>query len=102
MIDKALSDVILCQHFQVRLTGNLAEMGAKGVASLHLHASAWVEAHGLIEEAIRHALKGRVVRAARVIVNQGKVILDHEQRLSPMPRSAKHFLTIPGLRPLDR
>jgi len=59
--------------------------------------------HGLIEEAIRrHALKARVVRAARVIVNQGKVILDREQRLSPMPRSAKHFLTIPGLRPLDR
>jgi len=44
----------------------------------------------------------RVVRAACVIVNQGKVILDREQRLAPMPRSAKHFLTIPGLRPLDR
>ena len=62
-----------------------------------------IEAHGLIEEAIRrHALKGTVVRAARVNVNQGKVILDREQRLSPMPRSAKHFLTIPGLRLLDR
>jgi len=51
-----------------------------GIAGLHSRAAAWFEKHGLLEEAIRHALKGGDPSGAgRMIARHGIDLLNEEQ-----------------------
>ena len=78
---QSISNVIL-QHFQLGLRRILPRWARKALSTCM---SGWGQ--GLIEEAIRHALSGRVV--ARVIVYHETVIFDRGQscRLCPETRS---------------
>ena len=58
-----------------------AELGPDQVANLHLRASAWFEAHGLLDEALHHALAaGDIDLAARQMSTGLRDALNHEDR----------------------
>src|SRR5512139_2571520 len=58
-----------------------AEMGAEQVAHLHLLASAWLEEHGLIDEALHHALAaGDLELAARQMSAGLRDVMNVEDR----------------------
>jgi len=55
-------------------------LAPSGIAELHSRAAAWFEEHGLLDEAIRHALKGSdPTEAGRIIARHGNEILNQEQ-----------------------
>ena len=58
-----------------------AEMGVDQVANLHRRASAWFEEHGLIDEALSHALAaGDLDLAARQMSAGLRDVINHEDR----------------------